>query len=219
MLRGLKYYLSPNEGTGGSPPPAGAGNNTPPPTPPDTQDVASLPDWAQKMIRETREEAAKHRVNAKDKEALAAKLKEIEDAQLSEADKVKKTAQEATDRATALESQLRLERLTLAIEREATKLKIVDPETASLLIANKVEYDKEEKPTNVTALLTALVTEKPYLVGQTPTPGAGAGATNPSRGAGAQGATFTRAQIADRGFYEANRKAILQAMQEGRITN
>lgn len=143
MLRGFKYYLSPNEGTGGSnppTPPAGSGSGNPPATPPtDTQDVASLPDWAQKVIRETREDAAKHRISAKDRDALATKLKEIEDAQLSEADKVNKTAQEATDRATSLESQLRSERLTLAIEREARQLNIVDPETAALIIGGKTD--------------------------------------------------------------------------------
>jgi hypothetical protein len=167
-----------------------------------------------------REEAATNRVKAKDRDELAAKVKEIEDAKLSDIDKAKQAAQEAQSRAQTIEAELRAERLARTIDIEARKLNIVDPETATLLIQGRVEFDAAGKPANLTALLGQLVKDKPYLVSssQAPTPGAGASPANPNRGgAGGQAQTFTRAQLSDRAFYVANKVAIETAMREGRI--
>ena len=149
---------------------------------------------------------------------MESRLKAIDDAKLSETEKATKTAEEANERATTLETQLRTERAQLAIEREARKLNIVDSEVAATIIASKLQYDADGKPSNVTELLTELAKSKPYLVTQAPPPGVGASVTNPARGATSQG-TFTAAQIADRAFWEANKNAIIVAMREGRITD
>jgi hypothetical protein len=63
-------------GTGGQAPTGTPPQNQPtPPAAPQTQDVSSLPDWAQKIITDTRAEAATHRTGKQTAtaEALAAK--------------------------------------------------------------------------------------------------------------------------------------------------
>lgn len=165
----------------GAPPQAGGGQPNDPASgggqpQQNTQDIASLPEWAQALIRKEREDAGNYRNRAKDRDDLAKKLKDIEDAQLSELDKAKKLAQEAEDRAKAIEAERRADRLTLTIEREARKLNIVDPEMAALAIQSKVEYDKDGQPTNVADLLKTLVKDKPFLVASED----GGGGTPPS---------------------------------------
>ena len=157
---------------------------------------------------------------------LTQKLTAYENEKLTEQQRLQKSAQEAAERASSLEAQLKADRMTLAIEREARKLNIIDPEMAALAIQSKVSYDAEGKPENVGDLLTQLVKDKPFLVGQsqqpqqpaTP-PGAGGSSTNPSRDGGAQTRTFSQAQLRDTKFYNENRTEIMQAMREGRITD
>jgi hypothetical protein len=152
--------------------------------------VASLPEWAQKLVRDTREEAAKHRVNAKDRETLAAKLKAIEDAQLSETEKAK-------NRVTELETALNAEksaRKQALIEREiamnARRLNLVDEEAAlRLLDQNKIEFDGDN-PKNIATLLEDLVKAKPYLRGT-----AGTSSTSATNGAASGGRRWKPTQI------------------------
>ena len=115
---------------------------------------------------------------------MEARLKAIDDAKLSETEKANKLAQEASERATTLETQLRTERAQLAIEREARRLNIVDSETAALIISGRLEFDADGKPSNVASLLEQLVKDKPFLLATgagTTRPGAGAGITNPGQ--------------------------------------
>jgi hypothetical protein len=198
-----------------------AGETTPSPAAAaEAQDVSSLPEWAQKVIREERADAAKHRTRATDRDTLAAELKQFKDAQLTEQQKLEQRAAELEKQANQTTEELRQERAHREVERQARKLNLVDEETALALVQSRIEYDDAGKPTNVEALLTQLAKDKPFLVGTDAGSAAAArpssSAANPNRGASAAG-TFTTTQIADRAFYEANRDAILQANREGRI--
>lgn len=126
-----------------------------------TQSVASLPEWAQALLKETRAEAAKSRTENK---TLAEKLAAIDAEKLSETEKLQLRAQEAEKRATEADGKRKETLSRLEVERQARKLNIVDEDTAALLIASKIEFDAEGKPTNIETLLADLVKAKPYLV-------------------------------------------------------
>lgn len=168
MIRHLKFYRSPNEGGGGAPQAGAGGGAQDDPVSSGgagggAEDVSSLPEWAQKALRATREEAAKYRVTAKENAQAAAKLKEFEDKNLSEIEKAKRDAAAAQDAMNQLQSELRRERLTRTVEAEARKLNIIDPEAAFLLVQSRVEYDESGNASNLQALLTDLAKQKPYL--------------------------------------------------------
>jgi len=169
-----------------------------------------LPAWAEKEIKALRDEAAKSRI----------KLKSIEDAQLTEQERISKRAAELETEVQNRANELRQERAEREVERLARTLNIVDEETALALVRGRIEFDDAGKPTNARALLEDLVTKKPFLVNATAAGTARTAATtstaNPSR-SGASVGEFTREQIADRRFWEANRDAIMQAHAEGRI--
>ncbi len=156
---------------------------------------------------------------------LTAQLQKYENEKLSETEKLQKAVQETTQRNAALEAQLKSDRMTLVIEREARKLNIIDPEMAAFAIQSKVTFDGNGTPENVSDLLTQLVKDKPFMVGQqaassaTALPGSGGSSANPARDGGAQTQVFSRAQISDTKFYNENRAAILVALREGRITD
>jgi hypothetical protein len=173
----------------------------------------------QAELAEARREAAKYRT---ERNSFEAELKKRQDAELSETERLKKQFEETTTRASALESQLRQERLNLLIEREARRLNIVDSEAASLFLAGKVEFDDQGQPKDVGTLLEGLVKQKPWLVASATAaaaPGAGAAKANPGQTPSSAGRTFTRAQLMDSKFYAENRDAIMQAYREGRITD
>lgn len=100
------------------------------------------------------------------KTALA-KVKELEDAQKSELEKLqekivsleKASGQHATQtKALVTEYEVKL---------EAGKLGIVDPEAAfKLLDLNGLKFDKDGRPKNTEDLLKALLEERPYLAGK-----------------------------------------------------
>lgn len=129
-------------------------------------------------LRET-EKAA--RAQQKELDELRTKVKAAEDAQLSETERLKKDATEATERVAALERDLREQRISSAVITAAAKLNVVDPDAAyRLLDHSKIEFDASTgQPTNVDALLADLLKAKPYLVKAA---GSQSGsATNPAR--------------------------------------
>lgn len=183
--RTARFYNDGGEGGGGTPP--GGGGGTPPAgDPPATPTLEQL----QAQIAEL---TGKFGSTAKERDDLAAKLKDIEDAQLSEAEKLKKTADEATSKVTAAEARVRETLTRLEIERTARRLNIVDEDAAyKLLDAGAIQYDAEGAPKNVGTLLEALVKAKPFLVGDAS--GGGGGSSNPGRTRG--GGTLTAADLA-----------------------
>ena len=115
-------------------------------------------------------------------------------------------------------------RLRSAVQRAhillaAQKVGVIDPDAAwRLLDASAITLGEDGAVTNAEDLIHALVREKPYLMA----PGGGAAGSgmspaNPGRGRGGSTPTFTRGQLRDFDFYQANRAAIEQAAREGRI--
>jgi hypothetical protein len=161
-------------------------------------------------VQQLRQENANHRTA---KQTAEAELKKLQDAQLSDAEKLANRVKELekVDSDRALE--LRQERANRMVEQAARKLKIVDEETALALISGKIEFDKDGKPTNIETLLTDLIKSKPFLLateGAPPTGNPG----NPPAGRGGltvEGIkSMTREQIA------ANWDAVQAALKTGR---
>lgn len=148
---------------------------------------------------------------AEDAQSAFTRLKTIEEGQKTE-------LQKAQDRVAELErsnTEQATKQKELATQYEvatvATRLGIVDPDAAYRLVdLSKLEYGEDGKPKNVEAVLKEMIGQKPYLVGS------GTSATNAARG-NPGSKTFTKSQIEDRKFWEANRDEILKAMAEGRI--
>jgi hypothetical protein len=154
--------------------PAVSQPQTPPnPTPP-TPAGQEPQTFDAEYVKTLRAEAAKHRKDAAD---TAARLKQFEDAQLSDAEKLKKQADDATARADALTRELRQERARVAVGRAASEAG-VPAELAERLVEVEFEDDGSIK-TDVPKALKALIDKYPHLK-----PAAAVtagGATNPAR--------------------------------------
>ena len=133
------------------------------------------------IVSELRKENATRRQNEK---ALAAKVKAHEDAQKSEVDLAKETAETLANEAGALRAQI----ARYEIEKVALKLDFIDPDVAVALIpVSSLELDENGKPTNSEALLKALLRDKPHLKkGTAPA----VGAINPAAGEQAANSKF-----------------------------
>ena len=102
-------------------------------------------------------------------------------------------------------------RLGGAVRVSATsgELEVIDPQTQQV----RLDYSTG-KPMTVEALVAELAKAAPHLVRGANREGAGSG-SRPATGGAAP--TFTRAQLADPAFYQANRAEIAKAIAEGRI--
>lgn len=117
-----------------------------------------------------------------DLKKAAGRLKEIEDANLSEIEKAKKASADAEARAQAAEARAREITTRLEVERQARRLNIVDEDAAyRLLEAGAITYGDGGQPTNVEELLKELVKARPYLVVQA---SSGGSPMNPARNHG-----------------------------------
>lgn len=165
-----------------------------------------------KELGDTRREAAEHRTARK----------KLEDAQLSDAQKLEQRATEAEAARDTYKARI----ASYAVQLAAQKLGIIDPELAALAIAGQLKYGDDGAPTNADELLKALLVNKPYLAGQAGQaqaaqqqrpPAQSGGATNP--GSGARTGVFTREQISHMTAreYEQNQAAIYEAMKNGQI--
>lgn len=122
-------------------------------------------DRALATIRKLRETERAAKAQAKEYEALKAKVQEHETAQLSEKEKADKRADEAEKKAQAAETRVKTVSLRASVERHAHKLNVIDDDAAyRLLDLTAVEYDDNGEPQNVEALMKVLVKDRPYLV-------------------------------------------------------
>lgn len=139
---------------------------------------------AARIIRELRDENAKHRTERSKTEA---ELKKFQDAQLSEADKQARRLADLERANSDKDRELQELKLTRAIERKAAALSIIDPDAAARLLDwSEIDYDEAGAPKNLDKLLTALIQTRPYLVAtqaQQRPPASSGGATNPGAGA------------------------------------
>lgn len=134
--------------------------NTPTGQAPDTQqptDVDALPEWAQKLIKETRKEAAEHRT----------KLKQYEDAQKTELQRIQEERDAEKQRREALEQEIQRDRTMRLVESQAQALNFIDPEVAAALLKTDSlakDEDGKVKESAVKKALEELAERKPHLV-------------------------------------------------------
>ena len=118
------------------------------------KEVADLPSWAQKQIRDARKDAEKAR----------ARVSEFEDANKTELEKRDDALKAADERATAAEQRLRDANARSAVTDAATKANAISTRAVYALIRSDLEFDDETgEPTNVTALLKAAQRDEPSL--------------------------------------------------------
>lgn len=153
-------------------------------------------------VKSLREEAAKHRTEkqkeAKEKAELMARLKEFEDAQLTETERAKKEFDETRTRADKHEARAReLEvkyQLALAAANPANEIGDVKA-AIKLLDRETLEFDDNGKITNLQDALEALKAEYPSVVASKTSPSApNTGVTNPAKAPAAK--KYTRADLA-----------------------
>lgn len=118
------------------------------------KEVADLPSWAQKQIRDARKDAEKAR----------ARVSEFEDANKTELEKRDDALKASDERATAAEQRLRDANARSAVTDAATKANATSTRAVYALIRSDLEFDDETgEPTNVTALLKAAQKDEPSL--------------------------------------------------------
>ena len=96
----------------------------------------------------------------------AAKADELEQAQLSEQEKLEARAAEAERKAASAADQIAAAMIASEVKVRAAQLGIIDPDAALLLVDRaNVRYSEEDGVTGVDAALTQLLEDKPYLKG------------------------------------------------------
>lgn len=119
---------------------------------------------AQRTIETLRAEIKQAKVASKERDELAARLKEHEDAQKSELDKAKDAEREAHDRVKNATEKLRNANLKGALYDKAVEHGIGSPSLAlKALDRKKIEWDDDDEPSNLDEVLVALLEEEPLL--------------------------------------------------------
>ena len=124
------------------------------------------PDRAQHTIETLRAESKAREDKIKE---LEKKQKEYDDANLTESERLKKTAEEKGREAADLATSLQDTRLKLAVYVASSKpeLSCADPGLALLALdRSKIKYDESGEPTNIEDELGALLEAKPILKGE-----------------------------------------------------
>ena len=177
-------------------------------------------DRAMKTIRTLREEAKAAVKQIKEMETLRARVKEIDDAKLSEQERLTKRAEEAETKLTQAQRQTQDRINRYEVQLQASRLGIVDPDAAvKLLDWDRLEYAADGTPKDVDAALKALIADRPYLAAaQQQRAASQASATNGATRQATPGSrTYQRAELDDYAFYSKNREDIQLAYKEGRI--
>lgn len=155
--------------------------------------------------------------------SLRERLKGLEDAEKARRDQELTETERLLKRTADLEAKLseavrsNQERtLRYATVASAAKLGFADPEDAYRLLDHAaLEFEEDGTPRNVEAQLASLAKAKPYLLSQARPAGSFDTGTG---GRSSTGRTYTREQLRDPKFYEANQADILLALREGRVT-
>jgi len=121
---------------------------------------------AMATINKLRDEVKAAKADAKKTAALEARLKEIEDAQLTEQEKVAKERDALAAEKTAWEQERQVTNLKLAVYAQTVPLGIVDADLAlAALDRSALEFDEGGNPKNIADVLLALLEAKPILKG------------------------------------------------------
>lgn len=172
---------TPPAGNPGTPP---AGDPTTPPNDPGPEPKVFDLAYVEKL----RQESADYRTKLR---AAEADLEKRRASELSETDRAKKEAADATAKLTEAETRIKAAQTRAEIATLGAALKLVDADDAyRLLDQAAIQYDDDGRPKNLKPLLEALIKAKPYLVqGATTT----TSANNPGREGGL---TYTKEQLA-----------------------
>ena len=109
----------------------------------------------------------------------AARADELEQAQLSEQEKLEARATEAERKAATAADQIAAAMIASDVRVRASQMGIIDPDAALLLVnRTNVRYSEDDGVVGVEDALTQLLDDKPYLKGQARTPN-----INPQAGA------------------------------------
>ena len=101
----------------------------------------------------------------------AAKADELEQAQLTEKERLEARVEQAEKQAQAADQRIAEALISTAIQVQAGQMGVVDPEAASLLIdRSNVRYSAEAGVSGVEDALTQLLENKPYLKATNRTP-------------------------------------------------
>jgi hypothetical protein len=131
---------------------------------PEAKSSELTPETARKLQSENR--AMRRRV-----EELENAAKEAENAKLDETERLRRKVAEQEQALTAAQAERRELVTRSAVERAARQLNIVDEDAAyRLLDADAITYGEDGQPTNVDAALKKLISQRPFLVSQPPTP-------------------------------------------------
>lgn len=176
------------------------------------------PAAARAEIERLRRENASERVNAKNTAAEAERQRILKllspEAESPTVESLSAQIQEKDQTLTQAQADAAAAKLELAVYKNAAAAK-ADP--AALLDSNSFRTAVADiDPTDTDAILaaiTAATTTNPRLKA---TQAAAVGGADIAGGAG-QSRTYTRAQLADQAFYQANKSDILAALTEGRI--
>lgn len=146
-----------------------------------------------------------------------AEQKTAEEQKLAEQGKFKEIAEQKDAEITTLKNGVK----SSAVKIVALKLGTVDADTVLKIVdLNKIQFsdDGSIDENSVTALVEEIKTNKPFLFGTGVKPNIGAEGGSPSADNGKK-PVYTRKQLRDSAFFEANKDDIMLALKEGRITD
>lgn len=158
-----------------------------------------------------------------------AKLKEYEEASLTEQQKRERAYEEIRTHAEYLEAENRALKVDAAIEREALNAGAHYPDMIARLLTDvELEMDESGRPNtnSVRAAIRALKEERPALFQagpdkapgkSAPQPVAAGAAINAARSDTASGGIIYKDQLLDMNFWQSHRDEIMAAMASGRI--
>lgn len=165
-----------------NPPASAPAAGAPPAAAPAAQGTAAAPAGApdDNPIKDPRAFLAAYERTKAELASSKAELQKLQDAQLTETQRLAKDKERAEAERDQLREDLRDKVNRYEVQLQANKLGIIDPEAAvKLLDWSSLEYGEDGAPKNVEAALKALLVAKPYLAAQAAPPAPGA--TNPAR--------------------------------------
>lgn len=167
MLGGLwtPLPLQGGDGTEGEGDPPNPKPADPPAPKPEEKPEDFNKEQALATIAKLRNELKDAKAGGKEVETLKAKLKEIEDAQLSESEKLKKDNEDLKASVTAAEQKSRDRVIRSEVRVLASELNFADPSDAhAFLDVSGIEFDDDGEPKGIKKLLEDLAKAKPYLL-------------------------------------------------------
>jgi len=138
-----------------------------PATPPADTDTRNFSqEEVNRMVGQARREVRGQFSDYSDLKTRAARADELEQAQLTEAERLTQRATEAEKQTAEANTQLTNALISSEVKVKAVQLGIVDPDAAYLLLDKRnVKYDANDGVTGVEDALTQLLEDKPYLKG------------------------------------------------------